>query len=258
MGRQPDNDKKQQIRDNFLARNRYALDLRFVLRDGKKHPAAILIPGGAYRAVCSFIEGVPIARKLNERGISAVILYYRVRRKASYPAPMDDLARAVRECLEKADELGLDMDSYSVWGASAGGHLAGSFGTENMGYIKYGLPKPSALILEYPVISMMPGLTHGVTHDNLLGKNATREMEELSSIEKHVTKNYPPTYVWCGDCDETVPPENTRIMAEQLEKTGVRNLCDVFPGVGHGVGPGTGTSAEGWIDTAVSFWLNKE
>ena len=114
MGRQPDNDKKQQIRDNFLARNRYALDLRFVLRDGKKHPAAILIPGGAYRAVCSFIEGVPIARKLNEKGISAIILYYRVRRKASYPAPMDDLARAVRECLEKADELGLDMDSYSV------------------------------------------------------------------------------------------------------------------------------------------------
>ena len=236
MGRQPDNDKKQQIRDNFLARNRYALDLRFVLRDGKKHPAAILIPGGAYRAVCSFIEGVPIARKLNEKGISAIILYYRVRRKASYPAPMDDLARAVRECLEKADELGLDMDSYSVWGASAGGHLAGSFGTENMGYI----------------------LTHGVTHDNLLGRNATREMEEFSSIEKHVTKNYPPTYVWCGDCDETVLPENTRIMAEQLEKTGVRNLCDVFPGVGHGVGPGTGTSAEGWIDTAVSFWLNRE
>ena len=192
MGRQPDNDKKQQIRDNFLARNRYALDLRFVLRDGKKHPAAILIPGGAYRAVCSFIEGVPIARKLNEKGISAIILYYRVRRKASYPAPMDDLARAVRECLEKADELGLDMDSYSVWGASAGGHLAGSFGTENMGYMKYGLPKPSALILEYPVISMMPGLTHGVTHDNLLGKNATREMEEFTSIEKHVTKNYPP------------------------------------------------------------------
>ena len=208
MGRQPDNDKKQQIRDNFLARNRYALDLRFVLRDGKKHPAAILIPGGAYRAVCSFIEGVPIARKLNEKGISAIILYYRVRRKASYPAPMDDLARAVRECLEKADELGLDMDSYSVW--------------------------------------------------DLLGKNATREMEEFTSIEKHVTKNYPPTYVWCGDCDETVPPENTRIMEEQLEKTGVRNMCDVFPGVGHGVGPGTGTSAEGWIDTAVSFWLNKE
>lgn len=258
MGRQADNDRKQQIRDNLFVRNRYALDLRFVLGDGKKHPVAIIVPGGAYRRVCSFIEGVPIAGKLNEKGISAVILYYRVKKKAAYPAPMDDLARAARECIERADELGLDMSSYSVWGASAGGHLAGSFGTENMGYMKYGLPKPSALILEYPVISMMPGLTHEATHDNLLKKNATSEMEEFASIEKHVTKTYPPTYVWCGDCDETVPPENTRIMADQLEKAGVRHIWDIFPGVGHGVGPGTGTVAQGWIDKAVYFWLNKE
>jgi len=258
MSRQADTDRKQQIRDNYFAPNRYALDLRFVIKDGKKHHVAILIPGGAYRIVCSFIEGVPIARKLNEKGISAVILYYRVKKKAAYPAPMDDLARAVKECAERADELWLDMNNYSVWGASAGGHLAGSFGTENMGYIKYGLPKPAALILEYPVISMMPELTNKVTHDNLLGKNASPEMETFASIERHVTENYPPTYVWCGDRDTTVPPENTRIMAEQLEKAGVRNLWDIFPGAEHGIGPGTGTSAKDWIDKAVCFWLNKE
>jgi len=28
----------------------------------------------------------------------------------------------------------------------------------------------------------------------------------------------------------------------------------VFPGVGHGFGPGTSTSASGWITAATRFW----
>ena len=40
----------------------------------------ILCPGGAYRKVCSYIEGAPIARRLNELGISAYIVYYRVKK----------------------------------------------------------------------------------------------------------------------------------------------------------------------------------
>jgi len=30
--------------------------------------------------------------------------------------------------------------------------------------------------------------------------------------------------------------------------------CETFPGVDHGVGPGTGTAAEGWLNRAVDFW----
>ncbi len=41
-----------------------------------------------------------------------------------------------------------------------------------------------------------------------------------------------------------------------MEK-GVPFLCETFPGLDHGVGPGTGAAAEGWIDRAVSFWLEQ-
>ena len=252
-GKNPDLDRKQSLKDIYRL-NRYALDDRFVLRDGKTHPFAVICPGGGYAVVCSFIEGTPFARKLNERGISAFILYYRVRRKARFPQPQDDLARAVKEILNRAEEYRIETENYSVWGSSAGGHLAASFGTERMGWAKYGLPKPGAIVLCYPVISMDPTLTHKGTHDNLLGTHPTDDQERAASIEEQVTPNYPPTYLWCGDADSLVPPENTRRMAAALETAGVPFRCEVFPEVEHGVGPGTGTAAEGWIDQAVDFW----
>lgn len=251
-----DLDSKQALKDIYRP-NRYRLDDRFVLHDGKTHPCAVICPGGGYSMVCSFIEGTPIARKLNERGISAFILYYRVRKKARFPHPQDDLARAVEEIMRRAEEYNVEKENYSVWGSSAGGHLAASFGTESVGWAKYGLPKPGAIVLSYPVISMEPGLTHGGTHDNLLGKHATLAQERALSIDEQVSAAYPPTFLWCGDADSTVPPENTRRMAAALEAAGVPVCCEVYPGVEHGIGPGTGTAAEGWIDGALDFWLNR-
>lgn len=255
MKKHPDIDSRQSVTDKFFVSNRLHLDTRFVLRDGKIHPAAVICPGGAYEVVCRYIEGVPIARRLNELGISAFIVYYRVKKLARYPAPQEDLAKAVRTILARAEEYRIDPENYSVWGSSAGGHLAASFGTESMGYPLYGLPRPAAMVLTYPVISLRPELTHKGTHDNLLGADAEEQDEHFASIDEQVTASYPPTYIWCGDADKTVPPENTRRMAAALAEAGVRHMCDIFPGVDHGVGPGTGTKAEGWIDRAVSFWL---
>ena len=254
----PDIVLPQVFKDIWLTPNKYHLDDRFVIKDGKRHPFAVIVPGGGYTLVCSFIEGVPFARALNKMGISAFIVYYRVKEKALYPGPQDDLAQGVREIFEKADEYMLDTTNYSVWGSSAGGHLAASFGTEHMGYLKYGLPKPRAIVLTYPVISMDLSLTHKDTHDNLLGKDPSAEAERLASIDQNVTSQYPPVYIWCGDADKTVPPDNTKIMAEALNKAGIPYKCEVFPGVDHGVGPGTGTAAEGWILHAVQFWMDQK
>lgn len=248
-----DIDSRQSLKDIFR-RNRYALDDRFVIRDGKKHLCAVICPGGGYGMVCSFIEGVPVARKLNELGISAVIVYYRVREKASFPNPQDDLARAVREIHENSEKYNLDMKNYSVWGSSAGGHLVGTFGTASMGYAHYQLPKPGALILSYPVISLESEVAHSGTREVLIGKDASKEEEILRSVYTNVDEQYPPTFVWCGDADSTVPIVNTQLMEKALEEKKIPHVCRIFPGVEHGVGPGTGTSAEGWINQAVDFW----
>lgn len=233
-------------------KNEYALK-PYLIRDGKVHPVAVICPGGGYRRVCSFVEGYPFARKLNRMGFHAVVVYYRVREQASFPNPQDDLARAIGELHSRGAEWKLDMRGYSVWGSSAGGHLAASFGTDVMGYPKYGLPKPGAMILVYPVVTMGEK-AHPGSRNFLIGPNAPQELIDLTSIEKQITPNYPPTFLWWGDRDETVDPDNSRMLKAALEEQGVPCQCREYHNVGHGVGLGTGLPCGGWIRAAVQFW----
>lgn len=122
-----------------------------------------------------------------------------------------------------------------------------------MGYAHYGLPKPAALILEYPVITM-GGLAHRGSRKNLLGRRPTQDMIGLTSVERHITPDYPPTYVWYGGADHIVEPENSRMLAQALASHQVPCKLRMYPGVGHGVGLGTGLACEGWFDEGISFW----
>ena len=244
--------KDEKVARDFRHPNDYEL-VPYLVDDGKKHPFAIICPGGAYGMVCSYVEGEPFAKVLNSMGIHALVLYYHVREKSLYPAPQDDLARAVREAHSRAEEWKLDTHNYSVWGSSAGGHLAASFGTENMGYVKYGLPKPGAMILIYPVVTMGP-LSHPDTRTHLLGENPSAADIAFASVERQVSPAYPPTFLWTGDADQTVPPENSRMLRDSLEKAGIPHKYAEYPGVDHGVGLGTGTCCEDWLDRAVAFW----
>lgn len=246
--------KLRELKDTYR-KNEYSLK-RYLLRDGKKHPVAIICPGGGYRRVCSFIEGYPFAKKLNKMGFHAFVIYYRVRNLAVFPNPQDDLARAVEEIHTHAEEWKLDMDGYSVWGSSAGGHLAASFGTESMGYIKYGLPKPGAMILVYPVVTMGEK-THPGSRNYLIGAYASDEYIQLTSIERQITGNYPPTFLWWGDQDATVDPENSIMLKKALLKNGVICQATEYLGVDHGVGIGKGLPCEGWFEEAVQFWMNQ-
>ena len=64
---------RQSIKDIFLSKNEYRIVDDYVIQDGKRHPVAFLVPGGGYYMVSSFIEGTPIAKRLNEMGISVII-----------------------------------------------------------------------------------------------------------------------------------------------------------------------------------------
>lgn len=61
--------------------------------------------------------------------------------------------------------------------------------------------------------------THPGSRDNLLSKTPDAAMLDLTSVEKKVTPTYPSTFVWCGDADRTVDPEDSRMLAGELKKT---------------------------------------
>lgn len=226
---------------------------KYILNDGKKHPVAILCPGGGYHRVCSFIEGLPYARKLNAMGYSAIVVHYRCGSKHPYPIPQEDLARAIRYVISQKDRWNLDMDGYSLWGSSAGGHLAASFGTDAMGYKNYHLPKPGALILVYPVVTMGEK-AHIGSRNYLLGSDQSPTRIQFASVEQQITSDYPPTFLWCGLEDHTVDPENSRMLAAALTEQNVPHRFLPIAGVDHGVGIGEGLPCEGWFEEAVAFW----
>ena len=239
--------EKMEAAYDFWRPNRWGLK-KYLVQDGKEHPFAVICPGGGYSMVCSYVEGLPFAKALNAKGCHAIVVYYRVKRKALYPAPQDDLMRAIREIFAHAAEWKLDTGSWSLWGSSAGGHLAASFCTENRD-----VSKPNALILTYPVISMNEH-THADTRRNLCGVHPDPATYERLSVERHITKDFPPTYVWNGTDDRSVDPKNSRALAQALQEAGVPFLHEEFQGVGHGVGLATGTAAEPWFDHAITFW----
>ncbi len=214
----------------------------------------LIIPGGGYFNVCSFVEGFPIAESCVRQGISAFVLQYRCSRWAHYPNPQEDAAQAVRFILKNKEQFGLAGTDYAACGFSAGGHLAASFGTEALGYARFGVPRPQAVLLGYPVITMGE-LTHQGSRTLLLGEDADDPAtREQWSVEKQVTGHYPPTFLWNCAGDDCVPAENSAMLEAALTRCGVPVRHEVFPGTVHGWGLGDGTPAEGWLDRALRFW----
>ena len=246
---------RQQIRKFFDRFHQGYYIEKYILRDGKQHKVAIICPGGGYHWVCSFSEGMPYARKLNQMGYSAFVVHYRCGIGKEYPIPQEDLARAIRKIMSHAKKWNLDMEGYSLWGSSAGGHLAASMGTEGMGYKKYGLPKPGALILSYPVVTMGEHAHEG-SRNYLLGNHPSFQQIEFASVEKQLTKDFIPTFVWCGLEDHTVDPKNSYMLRDALVDQNIPHCFLPIEDVDHGVGIGEGLACEGWFEKAVDFWEN--
>ncbi|MDP7129842.1 MAG: alpha/beta hydrolase [Rhodospirillales bacterium] len=90
----------------------------------KPVPAIILCPGG-YMSINS--KMTPVAKWLNEHGISVFILRYRTPKKRK--EAFQDVQRAVRIVRSRASEWNVDPRRIGVMGSSAGGHLAARVST---------------------------------------------------------------------------------------------------------------------------------
>lgn len=224
---------------------------------GNTAPSVLILPGGAYSMISDFNEGKPFAEYFNAHGYNAFVLWYRVGTAARYPAPMEDVARAMQFIRSHAADWALDASNIALMGSSAGGHLASFFAAMYMHFDKeyngtvYGV-KPSAVVLCYPVITMGK-LTHAVSRRRFLGLLSGRAEQDAASVEKQVTENYPPTFVWHNQDDQSVPYENSVMLKNALDEQGVRCELHLYEHGGHGIGLAEGTDAAGWIDDAFAF-----
>lgn len=220
--------------------------------------AFVICPGGGYGQVVKG-EGAPIAKWLNEHGITGVVLNYRLP-KGNPHRPLSDVRRALRLTRHRADEWNLKKDRIGVMGFSAGGHLAAMAATKfDMDARKSSDPvrritsRPDFAILVYPVITMGPG-THAGSRTNLLGPNPGEELINLYSNELQVTPKTPPTFLAHAANDRPVPPINSEKFHKALFAKKIPAKYLPLPSGGHGLNGYKGPMWDAWQTQSIQ-WL---
>lgn len=205
---------------------------------GRKRPLVIVIPGGGYEHI-GFREREPVAVKMNSLGFHAATLTYTIA-PMKFPDALIDLANALALVRGKAEEWHVDTDKIIICGFSAGGHLAASLGAFwNSKFLQDYIPhspekiKPNALLLSYPVVTSNEKYCHKGSITNVIGSISPEEaskicrslgkdnMKEVVSIEKNITSDFPPTFIWHTVQDEAVPAKNTLLLADALYEAGI-------------------------------------
>lgn len=193
--------------------------------------AIIMCPGGGYARLAMNHEGHDMAPWLNAQGITYIVLKYRMP-NGHYEVPLSDAEQAIRLVRQHAKEWNIRPDRIGIMGASAGGHLAASLAT----LYSSNETRPDFQILFYPVISMVPGVTHGGSRQNLLGNNPSQELEDNYTLEKQVNERTPQAFIMLSADDGAVPPANGIHYFEALLQHQVPATLHVYPTGGHGWG----------------------
>ncbi len=223
----------------------------------------LLMAGGGYGAVCTMGEALPVAARLNELGVSCFCLNYRTAAPVDFdeglmPKPLEDVTAACRYIRSHSEALGVNPDSYLAGGFSAGGHLAGMWGTAHLGARHYGLPNPKALLLAYPMVTLEnfdPSPVVDYITLGMFGKGHSKEHIHSYAVNRHVDKDYPAVYLVQSRDDDTVPIKHAEDLMLALEQAHVAHTAELVATGGHGFGLGTATPAKGWVARSVQRFL---
>lgn len=236
----------------------------FLPKTNPTHSLVVVAPGGGYVHLAMKHEGYDVCQWLNDHGIAAVMLRYRLGPKYHHPIELGDAQRAIRFARSHAAEWGVDTSHIGMWGFSAGGHLTSSAGTHfDAGNAAASDPmervssRPDFLVLAYPVISWDPAVMHAGSKKYLLGDTPDPALVTLMSNELQVTPQTPPTFLFSTTDDKTVPIANSILFYSALVKNKVPVEMHIFRHGAHGAGLApTNPELNVWPDLLLK-WLKE-
>lgn len=235
-------------------------------RDGVCKGSVILCPGGGYEWL-SPREAQPVADAFAANGWQPWVLSYTVAGPEVTPGdrPLRQLAWAVAQVRrQQADGL-----PVVVCGFSAGGHLAASLAVHWRDAAGWAAPghsgRPDGVVLGYPVITAGP-YAHRPSLEALLGKEPQgagradwARQAAYFSLERHVTADTPPVFLWHTAADELVPVQNSLLFAQALAEKKIPFELHIYPQGVHGLSLATPEVEEPekqrWADPHVAEWF---
>jgi acetyl esterase/lipase len=206
-----------------------------------QRPAIVFFFGGGWQS------GTPgqfhqQCRYLASRGMVAMAADYRVRSRHSTPAVrcVADGKSAIRWVRAHSKRLGIDPNRIAAGGGSAGGHVAACTATiepfDEANEDKSVSSKPNALALFNPALVLAP-----VGGESPFGADMMAGLAERMGVDPvalspyhHVKKGNPPTIIFHGKADTTVPYRTAELFAAAMKKAG--NDCELhgYDGETHG------------------------
>jgi len=204
--------------------------------EGKNTGAAVLVfPGGGYQILAIDLEGTEVCDWLTSRGITCVLLKYRVPgegrspKSGAYPkSPMalEDAQRTVGLVRFHATEWHIDPHKIGVLGFSAGGHLVAAISTH---FEKRLYPAGDAADKE----SCRPDFAVGLYPGHML-ENTSKDFELNPYIP--VSSQTPPTFLVQAEDDPVDTVKNSLVYYIALKKAGVPVEMHLYAHGGHAFG----------------------
>jgi len=209
------------------------------LKAGDNRPAIVFFFGGGWKGGspaqfekhCAYLasRGMVTAeyRVLSRHGVKAISCFR-------------DAKSAIRWVRQNANRLGIDPNRVAAGGGSAGGHLAGALGTirafDEPTEDKSVSAVPNALVLFNPALVLAP-----VEGRKALDPEKLASMEERMGVPPNqlspyhnIDSNLPPTIIFHGKADTTVPYDSAALFTEGAKKKGNRVELVGYEGQGHG------------------------
>jgi len=221
---------------------------------GKNTGAAVVVfPGGGYWILAIDLEGSEVCDWLTSRGITCVLLKYRVPGEGSFPRSgpypksamaLEDAQRTVGLVRFHAADWHIDPHKIGVLGFSAGGHMVAAMSThfEHRLYPAVDAADQESCRPDFAV-ALYPG--HLSLNPRIFALNP----------DIRVTGETPPTFLLHAEDDPVDPVENSLVYYAALRKAGVPVEMHLYAQGGHAFGlRRTKFPVTGWPQL-VETWL---
>src|SRR3984957_8878084 len=209
--------------------------------------AVVVFPGGVYRFLAMDLEGTEICDWLTSRGITCVLLKYRVpgsgpwwddeNKRRIYPkvqTALEDAQRTLGLVRQNAAEWHVDPHKVGVIGFSAGGHLVAAVSTHfaQRTYAAVDVADKLSCRPDF-AIALYPG--HLWAHED--EDVATRDESDLRlRPDITVRGNSPPTVLLQAEDDAVDGVQQTLAYYVALQKAGVPTEMHLYAQGGHAFG----------------------
>jgi acetyl esterase/lipase len=173
------------------------------------------------------LEGTEVCEWLNSVGVSAVLLKYRVPKRAGlekHTAALQDAQRALGIVRHRSAQWGIDPKKIGILGFSAGGHLAALASNQCE-------PRSYSGVDEADSVSCRPDFTMLIYPAYL----TIKEQDDKIAPELNLSSNTPPTFIAMAE-DDPIRVETALFYAAGLKKVNVPFELHVYPTGGHGYG----------------------